>query len=603
MQKRLFIGIGVSTPTGMDSLPGVHDVIRRIARYAARSSEYDPPILFLDGEGQRVTAEQIKKDLTADILVDRPRIMVYFCGHGAFVNGQEIWYLSDGKAQWSQRVLVSTFRDTLQTYGPQQIGLFSDACQIAESGIGTGSPILDAHEGEAETPKYDVFRATIRGQPAYATPAEGPLFSKVIADVLNDNPPESALDELYLRIGEHVVSSQSLANYVEKNLPDYVALSAGKRQPTEIASGFRYHTNDYLKLPHIPALSTHRVPSDRTRNNDEAKLTHVLDASSSEWRGVFWSQTEGLLAEQTKRPNVVIVIAGADYIDRVAETVALATPDGRNWRQDISRSDGWLAISIWIDDYGAAFERGQPFMAVLSVDGLHVPLELQKDPETVVLELNFGRDGPLGAGALGWNGRESKYQLGYSYRPMEVLKALMTGLLTADLVQPLAAQLRDLKHKDPLYGIAAAYLYDRIGDLDGIRRMCLFYADHKQGVPFDIALLSRLKFDWDRGEPGFRINVPDIAEDSGAEKTLPGYVWEAKRGKRNLIVAGIAPVLQAGWARLATLRPHPLFQEFLGLQHHLTAAPFATFQGDAAYQSLRGLLDIVGERSHAAEPA
>ncbi|MGO4835024.1 hypothetical protein AB4144_22475, partial [Rhizobiaceae sp. 2RAB30] len=84
---------------------------------------------------------------------------------------------------------------------------------------------------------------------------------------------------------------------------------------------------------------------------------------------------------------------------------------------------------------------------------------------------------------LGWNGRESKYQLGYSYRPMEVLKALMTGLLTADLVQPLAAQLRDLKHKDPLYGIAAAYLYDRIGDLDGIRRMCLFYADHKQGVP------------------------------------------------------------------------------------------------------------------------
>ncbi|MGO4834504.1 hypothetical protein AB4144_19790, partial [Rhizobiaceae sp. 2RAB30] len=70
---------------------------------------------------------------------------------------------------------------------------------------------------------------------------------------------------------------QSLANYVEENLPDYVALSAGKRQPTEIASGFRYHTNDYLKLPHIPALSTDRVPSDRTRNNDEAKLTPTAD--------------------------------------------------------------------------------------------------------------------------------------------------------------------------------------------------------------------------------------------------------------------------------------------------------------------------------------
>ncbi|MHB8270458.1 hypothetical protein [Bradyrhizobium sp.] len=608
----------------MDALPRVHDSVRRIAQYATHNADYDPPILFLDDEA--VTAEQIKQKLTASVLLGRPRIMIYFCGHGAFLNGKEIWYLSDGKAQWSQRVLVPEFRDILATYGPKQIGFFSDACQTAEYADATGSPILDAYSGAPTTPRVDIFRATIRGQPAYSTPADGPLFSKVIAEVLTDFPPESALDKQYLLNGERVVSSQSLGTYVEDHLPDYAALDAGKWQKPEINSGFRYDTNDYLKFAQPPKISTGSPPSTRIATERESekhvtalhrdarpridldtRLRQALDASQSEWRQAFWDRTDRLLPREGPRPNIVVTIAGAGHHDTeaLADTVKLVVPepDHRFWQISISQDTPAMLISI--DKYRAAFEGGEPFAALLSVNGLHIALELQKDPETIVLDLSLGHPyggNVPGVGALGWNDRRSR-DMGSLYRPMEVLKGLMSGALTADLVQPLAAQLRVFKHTDPLYGIAAAYLYDRIGDVDGIRRMCLYYAKHNQGIPFDIALLSRLQFDWKTGRSGFRISVPDIPEDADAhENRLPMFAWEKMQGREALPVAGFAPVLQAGWGRLATLRPHPMFEDFLWLQRHLTDAPFTTFEGDDAYKGLLALFNVAGSRYEQESP-
>ena len=408
--------------------------------------------------------------------------------------------------------------------------------------------------------------------------------------------------------GERVVSSQSLATYVEEHLPDYAALSAGKKQTTEIASGFRYKTNDYLKLPHLarpPGKRYDRPTSAPTTTPPEAdpvaKLERALDASQSEWRQDFWRRTDLLIEQQRQRPNLVIEIAGAGHhdIQRAAETVSLTTPNNRALNYDTSTFPDSPAILIWIDDYRAAFEKGRPFAPLLSIGRLHIPLELQSHPQTIVLSLSLKQpyDGNArGVDALGWNAEYSRNE-GTAYRPMEVLKGLMTGVLTADLVQPLAAQLRQFKHSDPLYGIAAAYLYDRIGDLDGIRRMCLFYAKHKQGIPFDIALLSRLKFNRERGRPGFRVDVPDIPEDRKADKDrLPKYVWRAMAGRKALTVAGLVPILQADWARLATLRPHPLFHKFRGLRDHLTNAPFATFEGKEAYKGLLTLFELADSR-------
>ena len=43
---------------------------------------------------------------------------------------------------------------------------------------------------------------------------------------------------------------------------------------------------------------------------------------------------------------------------------------------------------------------------------------------------------------------------------------------------------------NPLLGVIAAWLYDAAGDRDSVRRLTMLYAEHRQPVPFDIALLA-----------------------------------------------------------------------------------------------------------------
>jgi hypothetical protein len=107
--------------------------------------------------------------------------------------------------------------------------------------------------------------------------------------------------------------------------------------------------------------------------------------------------------------------------------------------------------------------------------------------------INKGRDTDGTAGGvelLAWGGR-------YPPPPSrltaaEALKGLSGGTLNAEDAAILAADMRYLKHADPMYGIVAAYLYNAIGDVSNIRRMCYYYHKNKQDVPFDIAMLAQL---------------------------------------------------------------------------------------------------------------
>jgi len=137
------------------------------------------------------------------------------------------------------------FRNVLETYGPKQISFFSDACQTLVAHDTKASPNVDEDVGEVRgTPKFDIYRATIKGEAAFATQADGPLFSKTVLRLLSEPPPTEALDQQYLKHAQCVVSSQSLADYVKANLPDYAA-TAGRKQFHEIATGFRFDTNNY----------------------------------------------------------------------------------------------------------------------------------------------------------------------------------------------------------------------------------------------------------------------------------------------------------------------------------------------------------------------
>jgi hypothetical protein len=78
-------------------------------------------------------------------------------------------------------------------------------------------------------------------------------------------------------------------------------------------------------------------------------------------------------------------------------------------------------------------------------------------------------------------------------QPNKRLGAMEAGALRADAVIDLAVELRHGKHADPMRGALSAYLYDSIGDIDSIRRMAVFYIQHGQPIPYDIAMLGQLR--------------------------------------------------------------------------------------------------------------
>ena len=138
MAKRLFIGIAVQEPEDMAPLPGVWDALKNTAEFIKADPSHDDPILITDeNKDDPVTIRRIKDALPENILLERPRITVYFCGHGAFIDGTEVWYLSHGRKNMQnngeEQINVMAFRDVLATYGPEQISFFSDACQTLET--------------------------------------------------------------------------------------------------------------------------------------------------------------------------------------------------------------------------------------------------------------------------------------------------------------------------------------------------------------------------------------------------------------------------------------------------------------------------------------
>ena len=348
MQKRLFIGIAVGRPAGMKSLPKVHDMLGRLAAYVERQTEiYDPPVLFSDKGGNPVTGQYLADSLTPSLLLERPRIIVYFIGHGAFADGEQIWYLSEELAQWAESVSVAGYQEVLETYGPDQLCIFSDSCQTPEVTVGKSSPILRQHTGLSDFPLIDTFRSTVKGKPAFAPTGVGPIFSDTILNVLDNEayPPFAALDPQYLNVGKFVVTSQSLANYVDDTVPK-LANDIRRQQRPRTHSGLRYDTDDYLILDGPPGIvapptadeilaSLPVRPISLYDRDIGAERDTLWRETLSEWRGDFWYQT--LDRAEHLGPSEGVLVSVQANRRTIPNAQLIFTPDLETMEMGITR--------------------------------------------------------------------------------------------------------------------------------------------------------------------------------------------------------------------------------------------------------------------------
>ena len=224
-------------------------------------------------------------------------------------------------------------------------------------------------------------------------------------------------------------------------------------------------------------------------------------------------------------------------------------------------------------------DSGRSGVAVVSVADFFaaIPLHHQLWCAVEIDNRRSGYRGPAnGVELVAWGGADPSPPPKLSAG--EALKGLSARTLNAEDTAVLTADMRLIKHADPMYGIVSAYLYNAIGDVSNIRRMCYYYQGHGQDAPFDIAMLAQLELKA-RPDGGFYVEVPEVAETPVAEryKDMPSFVWE-KTPAVTVNVAGVTPLLRAGWQHIQASR-HEVHRKCSELTAHVTESPISTFQG------------------------
>lgn len=611
----LFLAIGVRKPETMQVLPGVLPSIDAIADWAFRAG-YNTVKIDDRDKNKEVTVERIRDLLTPkdpdtgkrdpSLLLDRPRIVVYFCGHGLFAPGDHYWILSAGPDQPNERISSVGFRDALASYGPKQISIISDACRTPKALQGGGQSIVDFFRGLSTNPQKDNFFSSQDGTASFSMPPNNGdpgycVFSRVLLRALSAPPELEALDRDYRpskNSKESIVSSFSLANYLEKKVPD-AALDIGKLQVPQCDTGFRPPEHAYAKFSKVPGIPPEgsAVPGP----DSEALQSQRIDRSKSEWRKPYSyaaAQTADWLKKTTlSRSEKAPFILSGGGIDaefsvfgtggelrgvpiKVPRRIPLVGPRRRHqlFRQFTGFAQSQRS-SVLLCQAGT-------FVSVLPMfQGLWC---------NAIIEPSPGGSGSSGGVELvTWGSWKRPLALPLpktlQLSASEALKGFSSGALRSGDIPVITADMRKLKHVDPLYGIVAAYLYHRIGDIDNVRRMCTFYLEHEQDVPFDIAMLAQLKFQ-KRENGGFVVDVPKVSETPRQQRppNAPDYVW-CKTNEVRVNVAGVTPLLRAGWQNLGA-SSQSIHRRCLDLMDSLTDSPIATFRGERAFTMLHSIL-------------
>lgn len=608
-RKPLFIGIAVSRPRTMTALPGVFDALDWMCQWAS-SKSYD--VISIDDRDERVTVSRIRSMLTPEdtegdpdptLLLQRPRIVVYFCGHGITDWPDQYWILSKGPDQSLERISANAFRDALASYDPRQIALISDACRTGHGVTGAGSAVLESLPGTSRNPQKDIFYSCRDGTSSYAVPTtrglpEYLVFTSVLKKALT-RPDGSNLDRALLQLNRQAVTSQSLSDYLEEHVPG-AALGVDRVQAAQCDPGFRPLDHIYEEFAPLDGSPPDADPDNDARNQFEwiiraepslpdgndipaigaylarsfalaeksrtRRQAFRLEQTLSDWRAPLVRRVGEMFREENIYTETISVMG----IDRPR----VLFPDGRTKRiPSFDRGNGvsFSALSLEPEDVfenrNVCVEFGARTIAFVPLfPGMHVVAV--GSPTRSRQQLEF----------VSWISVHGDQERPHLVHSVEALDGLTKGYLRSSDAAKLAGQIRYVKHLDPMMGVVAAYLYNAAGDIDNIRRMAYFYADNGQPIPFDIAMLGDLPLV--PTEDGFTTVVPEVPAAAGRDDDEPEFT-RIRTTPIEGRIAGVAPILRFGWPYLRT-SSHPFHETCWTNIDWLGPSPVTTFVGRQA---------------------
>jgi hypothetical protein len=603
----LAIGVGDAPP--LDYLRGAVNGAHALADWANKQG-YSTKLLT--DEDDPVELADISDALASLLAGGADRLLLYFAGHGLSSGAaDDLWLLS----RWDDErkgVSVAALRDRLSRYGIGQLILIADACRTlldTNTRDVMGDPVLPRGPFAERPPQGDLWFAASPARAAWMIPGPTPTKSRCIFSGLL----MEALSGAYLQAFEGSdpsagITNFSLADFLEARVPPLAARYGAALVPA-ITTSIRPPRNVYA--PGVPTPWPLIEPS-TWPNPSDVPITGMGALARSgriqPWPGSSWSSDSGLnefyrpwLTEEAPSLNAVLVedqeaiaaslvaekevinasmadfqkehrpthfetgagfaFSGAAAQEAFLGPAAKAQPHGKTGWWRIESTAAYLPSPWWT----SRNRLSQPLpLLVQLTDGRWVGAAAL--PRFV---LSFTVD-ELGAQAVIYRSMDSNF----SFETERIMSRLRAGALRREEATELAGLLRGAKHADPMLGVLAAYLHDSMGDLANVRRTACYFAMNSQPIPFDIAILGRLKAH--RDEKGLvRIHVPKVAKAEGASQ-IPDYMRSATPAIEG-VVAGAFPWLRQGWVRLDPKGRRNLYPaELAKITPHLLQGPFTT---------------------------
>ena len=558
MKNGVFLGIGIqSYEGGLSDLLGARHSAICLGAWAAAQG-YTTKVLT-DEEG--ALEMNAITDTMHELLGDggQSRIIVAFAGHGMRRDGtEEYWLLSNWKAA-DGAINMARFRERLRTYRPKQIGFFSDACRTLppkQARHVSGSGVIRFQDYDPASIEIVTLHGSIESEPALSTPTSAPrpycFFSRVLFDTLKGDYSDNST----------VVIEPDLRRSLKRELP-LLAATYGRKQNPDPEGGFIENnlwsdlTLDMSELPsmNLPGSEDgHQTDADEENPIGLSKPVMVTAQSvgaGDRWNAKVENRRKLASSKRDKKYN--------DLLDLVPST----------------SSDAVV--------YGGTIEEQ------LVLKGLKQPIAKSS---SVLLRLNHG----YWVGAAKWGGSKPIFgcdghgsvYLSLSNRGTPN-KGLIDNLITASLggriedLADLAARVRDMKHKDPVYGVIAGYAYLGMGSHLDARRMATFYLEQLQPIPFDVALACRLPLTWHKNH--YRISIPAVQKreplnKAEAERT---FTYE-ERASCDGAVSGHFPWMRQGWNWLEDSQNDRLKELRSVVKDGLRASIFTTLSANAGTQ-------------------
>jgi hypothetical protein len=583
--KDIFVSIAVSRPEGgLAKLPGALTGAKRMADWARSTKEY--LVVHVDDSEHDVSVERIRglvEEAIEKVHETSPlqRIVFYFAGHGAAQNTNDtLWLLSRWQTDPSEAIRVPILQRVLRTYQPAQVSFIGDSCRVVHKDFldTLGSAVLRRRDEAPSEFELDQFFAADAGEAAFMVRPQGAteafcIFTDVLLDALEGGAPGSSIARP--NIGS-VVTSGQLAAYLRSAVP----LKASKHNVvlTPVPRpGFIEPRDVYATLKESVTLEADERPPPPPDPDTVPTVPPNIDAKRArrerDRRREKVKSLAALFAEEDHPPRFEtrcgISIAGAEGQEIAAPPYAQITPDsegnktwfrvGKSDVEPMKRPFADLLVRVSRDHWAYAFAVPQ-FITALTI---------RNKASVGVISRQIG--------------------LQNEYRQTEDIVVRMNArLITGDESYDIAAMIREQKHEDFVSGIIAAYLYDSVGDIDNIRRIASYYVEHRQPVPFDVALLTDADI---KLGPAYalKLDIPAVPERTPRTEIerRRAYTFAAMPARPEASILGTMPLMRQGWTllELSTWVGGKLEQWrdlLVATRPDLTAAPFTTLRGGAA---------------------